>query len=214
LKEYNFVENSELRRNLNIPEGAPVVLYVSRLGDARKSEICKLFLEASIQLRNERFPSLHIVVAGESINKTHLQPLISLVESAHSSSNEKFIHMLGKRRDLPELYSIANCVVGTGRVALEAMACERVVIAVGYDGFFGIVRPKTFNKAWLYYFGDHKSIRPYTSDRIAADLKRVLLSPSRQTRWGKQGRDFIAQNFEIESVVNQLLGLYSSHLTK
>jgi glycosyltransferase involved in cell wall biosynthesis len=214
LKEYTFVENSQLRRDLNIPEGAPVVLYVSRLGDARKSEICKLFLEASIQLRNERFPSLHIVVAGESINKTHLQPLISLVESAHSSSNEKFIHMLGKRRDLPELYSIANCVVGTGRVALEAMACERVVIAVGYDGFFGIVRPKTFNKAWLYYFGDHKSIRPYTSDRIAADLKRVLLSPSRQTRWGKQGRDFIAQNFEIESVVNQLLGLYSSHLTK
>jgi L-malate glycosyltransferase len=214
LKEYRFVENQELRRDLNIPEEAPVVLYVSRLGDARESEICKLFLEASIQLRNERFPSLHVVVAGESIDNSYLQPLISLVESAHSTSDEKFIHMLGKRRDLPELYSIANCVVGAGRVALEAMVCERVVVAVGYNGFFGIVEPKTFNKAWLYHFGDHKSIMPYTSDRIAADLKKVLLSPSKQKMWGKQSRDFIAQNFEIESVVNRLLDLYRSHLTK
>ncbi|MFD2443230.1 glycosyltransferase [Bacillus sp. CGMCC 1.16607] len=214
IKEYNFIPNSELRNKLDIPEEAPVILYASRLGDARKSEICKLFLEASIQIRNEKFPSLHVVVVGESLDRNYLVPLLSLVESAHSTTDKKFIHMLGKRRDLPELYSLANCVVGTGRVALEAMACERVVIAVGNNGYFGIVKPKNINTAWRYYFGDHKSIKSETIDLIARDLKKVLLSPIKQSNFGKKGREYISQNFEIESVVNQLILKYLSLVAK
>ena len=53
----------------------------------------------------------------------------------------------------------ADCVVGTGRVAIEAIACKKPVFAAGNNGYFGLLNCDNIENAWRVYFGDHKSLK-------------------------------------------------------
>lgn len=56
---------------------------------------------------------------------------------------------------------MSDCVVKTGRAALEAMSSERAVIATGSKGFLGLINPKEY-KGLYYYFGDHKHLEDWS----------------------------------------------------
>jgi glycosyltransferase involved in cell wall biosynthesis len=84
------------------------------------------------------------------------------------------------------VYKNADCVVGTGRVALEAMACKRPVVAVGCEGFFGVVNSLNLDEAWACYFGDHSAIQPSSRALIRSAILEVL-----------KGKDTIPSAIEV-----------------
>jgi glycosyltransferase involved in cell wall biosynthesis len=202
---YSYKKDSLLlKEELGIPEEASVLVYAGRLA-WEKGDICKSFIDAGLELRDV-FHSLQLVIVGGGIHEENIK---SYVASVHQKTGVKFIHQLGARKDMDSLYSMSDCVVGTGRVALEAMACERPVIAWGTRGLYGLVTPDHLSEAWSYYFGDHKADQ-LKGESLSSLLKTVLLSEDERKVWGQKGREFVLQNFNISNIVKEIVEFYRS----
>ncbi|GAB7387085.1 hypothetical protein BSNK01_09210 [Bacillaceae bacterium] len=205
-ERFTYVKDARVREELAIPAAAPVVLYASRL-QGRKAKIGKLLVEAAREKLAAAFPDMHVLIVGDG---KEFEKIKKIVNRKKRGVGKPQIHLLGSRSDLPALYSNSDCVVGTGRVALEALACRRPVVAVGTEGAVGIVEPNMFQRAWELYFGDHAARKKYSKSALARLVHEVLSSPQKRAAWGKEGRRFVKKRFHISRVVDQLLATYRS----
>lgn len=195
----------DVRGELNIPDDATIILYASRITWA-KAYVCSVFLRACKDLKVGEMPNIHVIVVGDG-NK--LDEIISLARKIEKICGEDFMHIVGEQKYMHPYYSIADCVVGTGRVALEAMASEKQVIAVGNHGYFGIVDTGNFEEAWSHYFGDHGSKTVCNRHRLSGDLKKILVDKEQLKLNGIKAREITEEMFNIQTVVREILNIYS-----
>ncbi|PTX60335.1 glycosyltransferase involved in cell wall biosynthesis [Melghirimyces profundicolus] len=205
-REFHFdAESSETRLHHQIPPDAVVVLYAARL-TWKKGQIAKQFVEACGRLKKESFPHLHAVIVGDGSQTSEIKKEIRKIQYPQSP----FIHLLGSREDMPRLYSMSDGVVGTGRVALEAMACRRPVIAAGCEGLLGLVTPESHEEAWNGYFGDHRAEEPCTVQGLLREMEKLLLITrmKERERLTEQGYIFICDRFHNPGVADRIRKLY------
>lgn len=206
--EFSSIPVDQHRLEYHIPMDAPVLLYAGRLA-WRKADICKDLIQACKDIRINHFPNLQLIVAGDG---KYFDTIKNWVDGIHLEVGENFIHMIGNQHNMTKVYSLSDCVIGTGRVALEAMACERTVIAVGSKGYFGLVQPSRYEEAKLQYFGDHAAPMECTKEILISAVSEVLGAPKEREEWGRQGRNFIIENYELTNVVQRLITVYESVL--
>lgn len=195
-----------LKKELDIPEDAFVFTYVSRL-EWGKLQACRALVYGCEYIRKITNKEFHLVIIGNGKN-TH--GIINQCENINKKLERQFIHIIGDRLDLRNCYIDSDCVVGSGRVALEAMACGKPVIALGNHGYFGLIKPDVFNEAWKYYFGDHSSNDNTYSNRLIRDLKLVINSKQNFYILGNEGREWVEKNFNIRHTAKEVLKLYKS----
>lgn len=200
----------ELRNDLKIPTDALVVLYASRITWA-KANVCSVFLRACKDLKFNVFPNLHVVVVGDGDRFMDIKKLAEMIENMYKDS---FIHLVGEQKNMHAYYSIADCIVGTGRVALEAMASEKPVIAVGNHGFFGMVNKENIDEAWNHYFGDHSSKAPCSRHNLRDELKKLLINKELLKLNGIVSREIIEEKFNLEKIIMDVITIYSETMKK
>jgi glycosyltransferase involved in cell wall biosynthesis len=108
------------------------------------------------------------------------------------------------------LYWAADLVIGTGRVALEAMACGKPVLAVGVSGYSGPVTRQSLQRSIRIHFGDHGSNAPATSQLIASGILEMLKRQKRLQQLGQFGRDAVVRRFSVVNVAQKMLQIYRS----
>jgi peptidoglycan/xylan/chitin deacetylase (PgdA/CDA1 family) len=64
------------------------------------------------------------------------------------------VEFVGQTRDVSAYYQHADLVIGAGRVALEAMALGRAVMAIGEACYIGLINEQTIDQAKATNFGD------------------------------------------------------------
>lgn len=96
----------------------------------------------------------------------------------------------------------ADLVIGLGRTAYEAMACERNVIIFDYNGADGMATPETL----LEFRKNNCSGRRYRKMFTVEDLKNEFSKYSIEN--GKRLREYILENNNSEKIVKQYLELY------
>ncbi|MCM3342848.1 glycosyltransferase [Paenibacillus sp. MER TA 81-3] len=205
-EEFYPVPSQELRKSLEIPDDASVVVYASRLA-WDKAIVCTMLIMAAERLRKSEMPNLHVVVVGDGIQFAEIN---EMVNSIHKNAEQTFIHMTGNQTKVREYYGLGDIVVGTGRVALEAMACGKPVLAIGNHGFFGIVEPTVYGQAWDYYFGDHASERKATEDAVAESLQKALSDRKDLKEIGAQGRQWTLKHFNINNIISRMDEIYTA----
>lgn len=120
-----------LRRRLGIPDDALVIGFVGRV--VREKGVQEL-AEAWWTLR-ERFPDLHLIVAGPPEPQDPVPE-----ETLRSLASDPRAHLLGEVEETPTLYALVDVVVlptyreGFPNVPLEAAAMERPVVATNVSG--------------------------------------------------------------------------------
>lgn len=193
------------RKALGIPENVPVIMYAGQLS-RENAGICMDMIEACRQLKEDRYPKLHVLIAGEG---QHSAKIKALVQERNVHAEQPYIHMLGDSLHMSPYYTISNCVIGTGRIALEAMACRRTVIAAGNKGFFGEVVPYNFAHAWESWFGDHLAAEPCSASKIKESLEYVFsLPPGEIADRGWAGRNLVKEHFNIVRTTEKMLDVY------
>ena len=126
-----------MRRNLDLPEDALVILLVGRLILAEKGQ--HVIIESLPRILDQ-FPAAWLVLAGDGPDKARVQALIKTAELTDK------VFMLGHREDIPELLCMSDVVVAPstcdeafGLVALEAHAASRPVVVSGSGGLAELV---------------------------------------------------------------------------
>ncbi|MBC8060819.1 MAG: glycosyltransferase [Clostridiaceae bacterium] len=192
-----------IRKNLGIPEDAVVILYCSRLGwgkGAVAEQVLSKFKEISLKNSN-----IYCIIMGEGDKK---KSIIRMAEELNISLNRKAIHVIGARYDVLLYYLESDLVIGTGRVALEALSCERAVIATGSIGCVGIVSEENKEEMWNVYFGDHQGLADADNSILTKSLENLIALPGRSLELGKWGRKWCIEKFEIGKITSEIISLY------
>ncbi|WP_097026231.1 glycosyltransferase [Clostridium peptidivorans] len=198
-----------LKNQLDIPENSQIITYCSRL-DWGKTLAAESFIFACfiLMIKNKH---LHAFVIGDGADKHLITHEVSIL---NKMLQRDAIHVVGAKFNVLPYYQNANIVVGTARVALEAMSCGKPVIAVGNHGYTGIISPRCMNEQWNMYFGDHDSIKKADPLTLAKDLNELLQNSKACKSLEKWGRSWCEEKFDSRLVAKDIFDLYQEVLSE
>ena len=91
---------------------------------------------------------------------------------------------------------------GVPKVLIEAAACGRPIVTTDAPGCREIVRT-----------GQNGILVPVRdAGAVAAALNRLIESPGLRERMGARGRELVQQEFSLERVIRETLGVYQAIL--
>lgn len=202
-------ENNDMniRKELNIPKSARILCYCSRL-DWNKTEAARVFLFGFSQLV-EKFRDIHAIIVGDGSGKESIEKEAKII---NEMAGKKIVHVIGAKVNVIPYFNESNIVIGTARVALEAMMCKKPVIAIGNQGYTGTITEKNKNSQWQMYFGDHDALGKPNVIKLVNDIKYLLLNKGRSRRTGEWGRTWCEKKFNNDITVKEIIKIYKETL--
>ena len=186
------VNRNARRREIGIPEDAIVLISVGELIE-RKNHKC--ILQALSRLDNEK---IHYVIVGEG-------PTLSVLKTyAEEHMIEDRIHFLGYRKDIAELYSIADiCCLpsiqeGLPVALMEGMASGLPVICSEIRGNIDLIDEK-----------GGKMFAPYSDDDCRRALTEMLELENDMKQMGKMNKEKIKE-YSIVKIIMKMKKIYES----
>lgn len=191
--------NNLIRHNLNISEGTPLFIAVGRFHEAKDypNLIHAFSILKSSLIYEVKKPKLIIVGDGdlrETLEKKILE--LELTED---------IYLLGRRNDISELLNVADFFVlsskyeGLPTVIIEAMACEKYVIATDCGGSAELLG------------ATGKLVAIQNSDILASAMEEALkLSVENLKDNGLKVRSRVEEHFSLNTAVSEWLKIYES----
>jgi glycosyltransferase involved in cell wall biosynthesis len=160
------------------------------------------FVEAAVRLRARRGPDFLAVILGEDGGGMGE----ALLDRARERGALDVIKVLPATDDMPAAYKLAAVVVSAstepeafGRVAVEAQAMGRPVIATDHGGARETV--EAGRTGWLYPPGDVDAL-------VAAIEAALSLEPWQREHMGMAGRARVASRFTVTAMQQATLAVY------
>lgn len=186
--------DADLRRELRIPDSAPVLVNVGRLVP-EKDQVTLVPMMTEV-LRSH--PDAVLIVAGRGDEGRRIQDAVDRAGLGDA------IHLLGLRTDVPALLHLADLVVvssvseGFSVAVLEAMASGRAVVATDLDAIAEAVRDGI----------DGLLVPPRNPSALAGAVCQLLDDPDRRTAMGAAGRARATGSFSAAATTAALERLY------
>ena len=184
-----------LRRELGIPEKAPVIGMVARL-QPQKGHI--YLFEAALSIIKEA-PDVRFVLVGGGPDTDTLKARVK------EMGLDACFHFLGYRDDVPRLlgmfdiFTLPSLFEGLPNVVLEAMSCSLPVVATPVDGTKEAVVPDVTG-----ILVPEKSPAP-----LADALLKLLKNPGLAKSMGDEGRKRVEDHFSLRMQVERFQNLYT-----
>lgn len=191
--------SAELRRELGIPEGAPVVGMVGRLAPEKGHHL----LIGAIKKIAPEFPDVRVVLAGEGRSRGEIESRI-----AAAGLTENFI-LTGFREDVPDIVALFDVFALTptageslGTSILEAFCMGKPAVATQVGGTGESVR--TGKTGYLVPPGSEAE----QIDGIAEGIGSLLRDAEARGRMGRAARELIHAEFSQDSLARNSEQLY------
>jgi len=187
----------DVRREFGLPQGAPVVVVVSRLNRLKGIEY---FLDAAALLA-QRFGETRFVIVGDSIAQAYRDELQARAESLGLGGRVLFT---GFRSDVADWLSGASVSVlpslseGLSNVVLEAMAAGVPVVATAVGGTPEMVENGVTGLL----------VPPRDAPALAEAIGALLADPERGSAIGRSGRRWVIERYSLEAMVRNTEQLY------
>jgi len=203
-EQFKSSKENIIRQKLNIPNDALVITYCSRL--AQNKTIAAInFITACFNLASQ-YENLHAIIVGDGSD-------INTVKREANLTNDKIgrnlIHMENVSFDVLQYYLDSDIVVGTGRVALEAMSCCKPVVSIGNEGYVGIVSEEMKDLQWQTYFGDHGALEKPNTIKLTEAIKFLLDNPKEREQIGIWSKKWCKEMFNEDAVTYNTIELYT-----
>ncbi|HXN24899.1 MAG TPA: glycosyltransferase family 4 protein [Candidatus Dormibacteraeota bacterium] len=185
---------SELRNQRGLSESAPLVLVPARL-EPQKGH--RVLLEALPDVRRE-FPQAQFLFLGEGSLKKELQDQVAAL------SLEEMVKFIGFQADVANWYALADFTVlpsfyeGLPLVAIESLAASRSIVATSVDGTPEVV---VNGRTGL-------TVAPGNPAELSKAICNFLRNPALADTYGRQGREWVEQEFSQEKQVRETSDLY------
>lgn len=186
---------NQYKRMLHLPINKKICVYAGRFQSDKWRIAKKLILAAEPIARKDG--NFILLLIGFGHYRTRLA---RLAKQMNERLKRTAIYVLPPTNHIQNYYRAATLVVGTGRVALEAMSCGKPVIAVGLAGYEGIVEPKRLTSSIVHHFGDHAALEDIRISRLSNDMYKLLANPKRSRFLGHYGRKVVHRRFSIRRI--------------
>lgn len=193
-----------LRHSYNIPDSSIIAMYCSRMAWG-KIKTCENLIRVCKDLNMRDNIDIQALIVGDGPGYKYLT---EAGKRANDFTKKQIIHFTGTQVDLNKYYMASDCVVGTGRVAIEGMASKKTIIATGNNGYCGIVTKNNFEDSWQMYFGDHNSRVQNDGIYLYDDLKNFCININSYKSSVNKIYDMSKDMFDISIVADNILNLY------
>lgn len=146
-----------------------VLLSVGRFSGPKGALIRGLVSQVYPLIR-AKIPTLFCIAGGRAVP----EDLQELADQFNRESKDGKILFAGFQPRLADHIKAADVVIGSGRVAMEALAAGKPLVAVGESEYHGLVRLENVARAFETNFGDTGKQVPIDFRRVADDVIRVL----------------------------------------
>jgi glycosyltransferase involved in cell wall biosynthesis len=161
----------------------------------------------------EKFPKVQLLIAGDG---PAFRGLAQLAQRINGQIGKEAIAVLGRVPSAVDLLRRADVVIGIGRVALEAMATGKPVIAVsgqaGQPVRGDIVTQETATALAECNFSGRNCGKRLDSIRMLELIARLLENEDYRKQVGSWGRLFVKQNFDSATIARLTESVYSESL--
>lgn len=179
------------RRRLALPAEAPIAIFAGRL----EQQKCVDHLVVVWPAVRAKIPNALLLIAGTGSQEKALQSLAS-----------EGIRFLGSVTDIipylqsADLFVLPSAAEGLSNALLEALACSLPAVATRVGGNSEVVIP---NKTGLL-------VPPGDLPALQEALISLLGDPAQCAYLGRQGREYVAHNYDLKLTVEKLLALYQA----
>jgi glycosyltransferase involved in cell wall biosynthesis len=185
-------EPAALRRKWDVPEGAPVILFVGRLCDQKQPHV----LAAALRALHDRGMRFVCLVAGDGEQGPWLERFVvkhqlSEVRLIGSRSIEEIRELLA----LSDLFFLPSKHEGISLALYEAMAMEVVPVAADVGGQKELVTPDC---GVLIPPGDDQA------NAYADEMASLLADDARRSAMAKAARHRIVGHFQLHEMGRQM----------
>ncbi len=193
------LSSGHLRREFGC---GPDELLVGTVGRYHPIKGYEYFLKAA-RLVLQAVPHAKFVIVGRG-NDEHNGYFVRLKKRVREMNLEEDILLLGPRTDVPEtfcaldLFVLSSPYESFGRVVIEAMACEKAVVAFRGGGVPDIVEEG----------GTGFLAKPKDVSGLAEHITRLLKDEALRREFGRRGRERARELFSIEGHTRKIEGLY------
>lgn len=191
------------RKALRLPQTSQILVYAGRFSSDKYPIARNVVLAAErIAKYNRQFLA---VLVGPGSRRSDL---VQLAAKVNLRLGRTAIIIRPPMSNIQHAYYVSDVVVGTGRVALEAMACAKPVVAAGVAGYCGIVQQKNINKMVQCNFGDHGAFAPITPEILSSDIISLLRIPKKARALGNLGVTTVKRRFSIKTIGSRIIQIY------
>lgn len=185
------LEWDEKRDSLGIPKDATVLLSVGEV-NANKNQ--QVIIRAMHLLKDE---SVHYLIAGVG---NQMEPLKQLAESLGVADR---VHLLGRRRDIPELFLASDIFCfpskreGLGLASLEAMSFGLPLLTSNVHG----INDYSIDGVTGY------KCAPSDAEGFAEGIKKLIAEPETRRNMGEYNKDAV-KKYSLQNVLPIMQALY------
>lgn len=191
-------QTAQIRANLGLADGAPVILAVGRLEPQKGLH----HLLSALPTVAHEHPRLVTLIAGKDGRAA-----ASLKDQARRLRLD--VRFLGHRDDVPQLLAAADVLCfpsereGFGGVLIEALAVGCPIVASRIPTTLEVLgTPRGVHAGVLCEVGDAQS--------LSAGLRAALIDPVGNRRQSNAGRSLFEERFTISAVSAQLLDFFAA----
>lgn len=125
------------------------------------------------------------------------------------------VKWLNFQKNLPEIFFQSDLVIGTGRVAMEAMAYGRPVLALGESEVYGLLNENNFPLAQKSNFGDCGKRKNYQKEELIELFKKVF-SVGKETLFqaGLWCQKRVREEYDIKNISSSIQKIYLEVIKK
>jgi glycosyltransferase involved in cell wall biosynthesis len=186
------------------------VIYLGRLTGGRWRGV--LFIVDVLKRIGKSLPTFCFQIAGRLPVERTVE-MERLLKDLNTAIHPSFAERHDFIPDLPRFLSGATGVIAAGRSALESMAAERPVIALGETGVVGLCADETWEEAKRTNFGDHfESGHAFYPAKLEVALRQLLDPSFNRQALGRWGRIHVDRDYNIQTLAPQIEDLYRTLL--
>lgn len=186
----------ELRQKLKIPPTDPVLIFV---GHIIKPKGIYDLLEA-FSRAHRRYPNLHLIIVGAGEESKKLKKV------AEIKGLKEWVYFMGPQPhdEIPKWLSAADIFVlpswreGLPNAVVEAMACERPVIATRVGGIPEAVED---NESGIL-------IEKQNIESLKEAIIALVEDKSKREKMGHRGREIVTEKFTWDANIRNLIKVY------
>ena len=195
-------DRASIRPSLNL-NGERVIALVSRLSRG-KADVARFFIGQVFERVRATVQDATLLVVGGM----RMPPDVAALVTETNTRTGGAIHLVGHQPNVVPYLQAADIVVGSGSVAMEALAMERPVVALGEAAYLGVVSDCCADLGQESFFGDHTVPEPRDAAQVAEDVIALLNDGERRAELGRWGRSFVEETYSVERVGRQFSDVY------
>ena len=183
---------ADVRQELAVPEGVPLVVLVGRLHQQKAIDV---LIEAARHIESP----VWIAVIGEGPERENLEGLISRYGLG------EVVHLLGRRDDAANYQNAADVVVmcslweGFGLVVAEALHLRRPVVATDVGPVSSMIKDGETGRL----------VPPNDPEALGEAISYLLDHPDLGAEMGERGAKLVAAEFDQDGLIDAVANVYS-----